>query len=73
MQLTTVAQAITQIPKVAGISIYTLFDPSTAEARFHMPRVQAGSDAGGASGYEDGTTIGGVYCGKEIGGRCQLS
>lgn len=44
MQPTTVAQAVTQIPKV----------PS-------------GSDADVACGYEDGITIGGVYCGKEIG------
>jgi hypothetical protein len=68
MQLTTVAQAITQIPKASGISIHTLFDAGTEQAKSHIPKVQAGgSDAAVACGYEDGITVGGVYCGKEIG------
>lgn len=50
---------ITEIPKVAGISIHTLFVRRTTEARSRLPHVRAGSGAGRTGGYEDGITIGG--------------
>ncbi len=67
MQLTTVAQAITKIPKVVDVSIHTLFEPGSTEPKSHTPKAQEFSNEYGAESHADGITIGGVYCGKEIG------